>query len=55
MKELFIEVHEELIDQYMDAHPGVSWGEAYDITAEHVMDCVTDRFADMVDYASERG
>lgn len=53
-KELFIAAHEELVEQYMNDHPDVSWGEAYDATADHVYDSYRDKFADMADAAKQR-
>ncbi len=54
MKELFIQVHEELIEEYMEAHPGVSWSEAYEKTADSVGVPYREKFADMVDEARDR-
>jgi hypothetical protein len=49
MKELYIAAHEELIEQYMNDHPGVDWSEAYEKTADGAYDRYRDKFADMVD------
>ena len=49
MKELFIEAHEEMIEEYIEAHPGVTWEQAYDICADAAYDRMTDRLADRAD------
>jgi hypothetical protein len=54
MKELFIAAHEELVAEYMDAHPDATWGEAYEATADAAYGRYTDKFADMIDAARDR-
>jgi hypothetical protein len=49
-KELYIAAHEELVSEYMDAHPGVSWTAAYYITADAAYERMKDRMADMADH-----
>ena len=53
-KELFIEAHEELIEQYLLDHPDATWDEAYEKTADGAYDRMRDKFADMVDAAKMR-
>jgi hypothetical protein len=53
-KELFIAAHEELVEQYMNDHPEVTWHEAYDATADGAYDRYRDKFADMADAAKQR-
>lgn len=54
MKELFIEAHEELIAEYLEAHPNATEAEAYDATADHAYESMRDKYADMVDAAKDR-
>lgn len=53
-KELFIEAHEELIEQYLERHPNATEAEAYDKTADRAYDRMTDKYADMIDQARQR-
>ena len=50
-KELYMASHEELIDEYMEAHPDATEQEAYDATADAAYGRMTDKIADMIDYA----
>jgi hypothetical protein len=54
MKELFIAAHEELIEEYLEAHPEADWSEAYEATADKADERMRDKFADMVDAAHDR-
>lgn len=54
MKELFIQAHEELIEQYLEKHPNADWGEAYDKTADAAYSRMTDKYTDMVDQVRQR-
>ena len=54
MKELFIEAHEELIAEYLDAHPNATDAEAYERTADGAYERMRDKYADMVDAAKDR-
>lgn len=51
MKELWLQTHEELVAEYLEAHPGISWDAAYDRTADLVNDRMADKHAAMIDYA----
>ena len=53
-KELWIAAHEQLIEEYMDAHPHASYQEASDATADFAQDRVIDRIAAMADSLKER-
>jgi hypothetical protein len=53
-KELFIAAHEELIEEYLEAHPDADWGEAYEKTADAADGRSRDKYADMVDAAKQR-
>lgn len=58
-KELYIDAHMELVDEYLDEHPEATEQEAYERTADAAYDRMTDRLADMADHyrdlAKERG
>ncbi len=51
MKELFIAAHEELITEYLEAHPEATEAEAYDVTADAADERFRDNYADMIDRA----
>jgi len=53
MKELFIEVHDELTQEYMDNHPEATEYQAQDATAAEAWDMTRDRMADMADRAHD--
>lgn len=48
-KELYMSAHEDMVDEYIEAHPGVDWQTAYDRTADGAYGRMTDRLADMAD------
>lgn len=48
-KELWIQAHDELVEEYMEDNPSVSWTEAYDRTAEHASERAGDNLADLID------
>jgi hypothetical protein len=50
MKDLFIAAHEELIEQYLDAHPDATEDEAADATADAAYFHMTDKLASRADY-----
>lgn len=52
MKDLWIEAHERLIEEYMDRNPYVSWDVASARTAPMVDERAADEFAAMVDAAN---
>lgn len=53
-KEIFIAAHEELIAEYLEAHPEATEAEAYDKTADAADERYRDKYADMVDEARMR-
>lgn len=53
MKELFIEAHEELIEEYLEQHPGATEQQAIDATADAASDRMTDKYAAMIDHARQ--
>ena len=54
MKELFIEAHEELIAEYLDAHPNATEQQAYDNTSSAALNRMSDMLADRIDAAHDR-
>jgi len=50
MKELWIAAHEELITEYLEAHPEATEAEAYEATT----DAVDDRFRDNLGALTDR-
>lgn len=53
-KELFIAAHEQLIEEYLDAHPEATEAEACKATEDRIDDRYRDNFADMVDAVRQR-
>lgn len=53
-KELFMQAHEELIGEYLDAHPEATESEAYEKTADRAYDRSIDIYAAMIDAARDR-
>lgn len=45
-KEWFIEAHEQLVDEYLEAHPDATWEQAYERTADAAYVRMTDNLAD---------
>lgn len=54
MKELYIEAHEELITEYLEAHPEATDREAEDATADAAWNHMTDKLADRADFLRAR-
>jgi len=52
-KELFMEAHDELIEEYMETHPNATDKEAEDATADKAYDHMQEKLADWVDHASD--
>ncbi len=48
-KELWIQAHDELVEEYMEQYPSASWTEAYDKCAEHASERMGDNLADLGD------
>ena len=53
-KELFMAAHEEVIAEYLEANPGATEDEAYDVTADAAYLRMQDKYADMIDAARDR-
>jgi hypothetical protein len=49
-KDLWIAIHQDLIEQYMDEHPEATEREAADKTADRV----SDRIADLAEFAHDQ-
>ena len=50
VKEIFMEQHERLIGEYLDAHPNADEQEAYDATGGAAYDALGEHFADLADH-----
>lgn len=53
-KELYMEAHERLIEEAMEAYPFLSWSEAYERTADKAHARMIDMLADLADEAKDR-
>lgn len=54
IKDLIIQVHDELIDQYFETHPDTTLQEAYDATAPLINDALIEKIASHEDYVNGR-
>lgn len=52
-KDLWIQAHDELVEEYMEDNPSVSWTEAYDRCAEHASERMGDNLADQIDLLND--
>jgi len=48
-KELWIQAHDELVEEYMEENPSVTWTDAYNLCAEHASERMSDNLADLAD------
>ena len=53
MKELFIELHDKLTEEYMEEHPESTFSEAQDKTADKASRMMADALADRADFARD--
>lgn len=53
-KQYFIDAHEELISELMEANPNMSWSRAYELTADSAYERMKDKLADMADELRDR-
>lgn len=53
MKELYIAAHEELIEEYFEAHPDATEAEAYEATADAADERMSANLADRIDRARQ--
>jgi hypothetical protein len=49
-KELFMDAHEQLVEEYMEKHPNADWSEAYEKTSDMSMGRMRSNLADRADY-----
>ena len=49
-KELYMEAHESLIEEWLEKHPEVTWEEAYKLLADKAYERMRDNLADKADY-----
>lgn len=50
-KDAWLKAHESLVEEYLEAHPGLSWDAAYEITASMVDERAADMHAAQIDQA----
>ena len=48
--ELFEQAHEDLVEEYMEEHPGASWETAYKATTDAAYERMCDNIAAAADY-----
>jgi len=53
-KELFMDAHEALVGEYMEAHPDADWTEAYEATAARAWERMRDNLGDRADEVRQR-
>lgn len=53
-KEIWIEVHEKLVDEYLEEHPDAEWDEAYHATEDDVDEAYADHIGGMIDAIRSR-
>lgn len=52
---MWVQAHEELIAEFLELNPGLSWSLAYEVTAEHVDRRAADNYAALIDQMREEG
>lgn len=53
-KEMFMDAHAKLVEEYLEQHPDANDQEAYDATADKAWDRARDDYADMIDAAKQQ-
>ena len=53
-KELWIQAHDELVEEYLERYPSASWSDAYDKCAEGAQERMMDNIADYADGERKR-
>jgi hypothetical protein len=53
-KELYMQAHEELIEEAMEADPTLDWSQAYTLTAAGAYERMVDKIANAADEAKDR-
>jgi len=48
-KKLWMDAHEELVEEYLEEYPDADWAEAYNRTTEHASERMGDNLADLGD------
>jgi hypothetical protein len=48
-KELWIQAHDELVEEYLERYPTATWNEAYDRCADFASERMMDNLADQID------
>ena len=48
-KEMFMDAHEQVMKEYIEAHPDADWGEAYNATADAAWVRMRENYADLID------
>ena len=48
-KELWIQAHDELVEEFLEEYPDATWEEAYDKCAEHASERMGDNLASLGD------
>ncbi len=54
IKDMFMDAHEQLIEEYLERHPHASEAEAYKATANRAYNRMTDNLADRADYYRQK-
>lgn len=49
-KEMFMDAHEQLIEEYLERHPDADWNEAYERTADLAHGRMRENLADRADH-----
>ena len=49
-KELFMDAHEQLVEEFLEKHPNATWSQAYEATADKAWDRLRENIADRSDY-----
>lgn len=52
-KELWVQAHDELVEEYMEDNPSVSWTEAYNRCAAYASERMGDNLADQIDQLND--
>jgi len=53
-KEMYIQAHEELMNEYQEEHPNASWDEAYEKCGDDAHERMIDNYADLADREKDR-
>lgn len=53
-KDVYAETLENMIEDFLEKNPGVTWEDAYEMLSESAYDAAMDKVADMNDYYSDK-